>query len=121
MTVQVCTSFSLSLDGVLELLMINRRIQCSMIQISGKSWIAAGFVKWLESAGARPVPIRYVHLVTMCVSPSLLVMLVKVFLFVCLCITRFYATDGELRRLFKSINGIIFPVRDNFWIGFGGG
>ena len=23
---------------------------------------------------------------------------------------RFYATDAELKRLFKSINGIIFPV-----------
>eukprot|EP00798_Chlamydomonas_sp_ICE-L_P027707 gene27707-7350_t len=45
----------------------------------GKSWLAAGFVKWLESAGARPVPIR------------------------------FYASDGELARLFKSINGLVFP------------
>lgn len=45
----------------------------------GKSWIAAGFVKWLEAAGARPVPIR------------------------------FYASEDELHRLFKSINGIVFP------------
>ncbi|GAX73090.1 hypothetical protein CEUSTIGMA_g543.t1 [Chlamydomonas eustigma] len=45
----------------------------------GKSYIAAGFVKWVEAAGARAVPIR------------------------------FYATDQELARLFKSINGLIFP------------
>jgi hypothetical protein len=46
----------------------------------GKSYIAAGFVKWIEAAGARAVPVR------------------------------FYATDQELARLFKSINGLIFPV-----------
>ncbi|MEW5303346.1 MAG: hypothetical protein WDW36_006048 [Sanguina aurantia] len=45
----------------------------------GKSYIAAGFVKWIESAGGRAVPIR------------------------------FYATDAELERLFKSVNAIIFP------------
>ncbi|GAX73089.1 hypothetical protein CEUSTIGMA_g542.t1 [Chlamydomonas eustigma] len=45
----------------------------------GKSYIAAGFVKWIEAAGARAVPIR------------------------------FYASDSELKRLFKSINGLIFP------------
>lgn len=46
----------------------------------GKSYIAAGFVKWIEAAGGRAVPIR------------------------------FYASDKELYRIFKSINGIIFPV-----------
>ncbi len=46
----------------------------------GKSYVAAGFVKWIEAAGARAVPIR------------------------------FYASDDELARLFKSINGLIFPV-----------
>jgi hypothetical protein len=46
----------------------------------GKSYVAAGFVKWIEAAGGRAVPIR------------------------------FYASDDELHRIFKSINGIIFPV-----------
>ena len=45
----------------------------------GKSYIAAGFVKWIESAGARAVPIRY------------------------------YSSERELHRLFKSVNGLIFP------------
>lgn len=45
----------------------------------GRSYIAAGFVKWIESAGARAVPIR------------------------------FYSSDDELKRLFKSINGLVFP------------
>jgi gamma-glutamyl hydrolase len=36
-------------------------------------------VKWIEAAGGRAVPIR------------------------------FYATDAELHRLFKSINGLVFP------------
>ena len=31
-------------------------------------------------------------------------------LYTCWC--RFYATDDELKRLFKSINGLIFPVGD---------
>ncbi|KAJ9526302.1 hypothetical protein QJQ45_009791 [Haematococcus lacustris] len=45
----------------------------------GKSYIAAGFVKWIEAAGGRAVPIR------------------------------FYASDEELYRMFKSINGLVFP------------
>ncbi|KAG2482320.1 hypothetical protein HYH03_018742 [Edaphochlamys debaryana] len=45
----------------------------------GKSYIAAGYVKWIEMGGGRAVPIR------------------------------FYATDSELRRLFKSLNGLVFP------------
>jgi hypothetical protein len=45
-----------------------------------RSYIASGFVKWIESAGGRAVPIR------------------------------FYASDAELYRIFKSINGIVFPV-----------
>ncbi|KFM28592.1 Gamma-glutamyl hydrolase A [Auxenochlorella protothecoides] len=45
----------------------------------GRSYVAAGFVKWIEAAGGRAVPIR------------------------------FYASDNELHRLFKSVNGIIFP------------
>ncbi|KAL6765833.1 class I glutamine amidotransferase-like protein [Haematococcus lacustris] len=45
----------------------------------GKSYIAAGFVKWIEAAGGRAVPIR------------------------------FYATESELYRIFKSINGLVFP------------
>lgn len=44
----------------------------------GKSYIAAGYVKWIEAAGGRAVPIR------------------------------FYASDDELHRLFKSLNGIVF-------------
>lgn len=46
---------------------------------NNRSYIAAGYVKWIESAGARAVPIR------------------------------FYASDGELRRIFQSINGLVFP------------
>lgn len=45
----------------------------------GRSYVAAGFVKWIEAAGARAVPIRYYH------------------------------SEAELHRLFKSVNGIIFP------------
>jgi len=45
----------------------------------GHSYVAAGFVKWIEAAGARPVPIRY------------------------------YSSEAELHRLFKAVNGIIFP------------
>jgi hypothetical protein len=37
-------------------------------------------VKWIEAAGGRAVPIR------------------------------FYASDAELRRIFNSINGLVFPV-----------
>ena len=45
----------------------------------GRSYIAAGFAKWIEAAGARAVPIRY------------------------------YSSEAELRRLFNSVNGLIFP------------
>lgn len=45
----------------------------------GRSYVAAGYVKFIEMAGARAVPIR------------------------------FYASDAELYRLFKSVNGLIFP------------
>ncbi|KAI9025632.1 class I glutamine amidotransferase-like protein [Hyaloraphidium curvatum] len=45
----------------------------------GKSYISAAFVKLVEMAGARAVPIR------------------------------FYRSEAELRRIFKSVNGIIFP------------
>ncbi|PSC69860.1 gamma-glutamyl hydrolase [Micractinium conductrix] len=45
----------------------------------GRSYVAAGFVKWIEAAGARAVPIRY------------------------------YSSEQELRRVFKSVNGMIFP------------
>ncbi|EFN55359.1 hypothetical protein CHLNCDRAFT_52559 [Chlorella variabilis] len=45
----------------------------------GRSYVAAGFVKWIEAAGARAVPIR------------------------------FYNSEQELHRIFKSVNGIIFP------------
>lgn len=45
----------------------------------GRSYVAAGFVKWIEAAGARAVPIRY------------------------------YSSEAELHRLFKSVNGLIFP------------
>lgn len=45
----------------------------------GKSYVAAGFVKWIESAGGRAVPVR------------------------------FYDSEDELHRIFKSINGLIFP------------
>jgi gamma-glutamyl hydrolase len=45
----------------------------------GKSYVAAAYVKWLESAGGRAVPIR------------------------------FYESEDELRRLFKSVNGLVFP------------
>lgn len=45
----------------------------------GRSYVAAGFAKWIESAGGRAVPIRY------------------------------YSSEAELHRLFKSVNGLIFP------------
>lgn len=45
----------------------------------GKSYVAAAYVKWVEAAGGRAVPIRY------------------------------YASDKELKRLFNSVNGLIFP------------
>jgi hypothetical protein len=44
-----------------------------------RSYIAAAYVKWIESAGGRAVPIR------------------------------FYVSDEELKRVFSSINGVIFP------------
>eukprot|EP00967_Tisochrysis_lutea_P119908 scaffold196153_cov18-Tisochrysis_lutea.AAC.1 len=44
-----------------------------------KSYIAAAFVKWVEAAGGRPVPIR------------------------------FYNSEAELYRLFKQLNGLVFP------------
>ena len=50
-----------------------------MLPARRRSYIAGGFVKWIEAAGARPVPIRY------------------------------YSSDAELRRLFNSVNGLIFP------------
>ena len=43
------------------------------------SYVAAAYVKWIEAAGGRAVPIR------------------------------FYVSDGELKRLFDSINGLILP------------
>ncbi|WIA39229.1 hypothetical protein OEZ86_005353 [Tetradesmus obliquus] len=45
----------------------------------GRSYIGASYVKWVESAGGRVVPIR------------------------------FYASDKELYRLFKSVNGLVLP------------
>lgn len=45
----------------------------------GRSYIAASYVKWVEAAGGRVVPIR------------------------------FYASDAELKRLFNSVNGLVFP------------
>lgn len=41
--------------------------------------MGASYVKWVEAAGGRVAPIR------------------------------FYASDAELRRLFDSVNGLIFP------------
>ena len=72
--------------------------------IAGKSYVAAGFVKWIEAAGARAVPIRCAfHSRSNTGEPFSIVIDGHM-----LC--RFYATDAELKRLFKSINGIIFPV-----------
>ncbi|CAG9461317.1 unnamed protein product [Pedinophyceae sp. YPF-701] len=45
----------------------------------GDSYVAAAFVKWVELSGARAVPIH------------------------------FRKSDAELKRVFKSINGIVFP------------
>lgn len=45
----------------------------------GKSYIAGAYTKWIEAAGGRAVPLRY------------------------------YVSDNELRRLFDTVNGIIFP------------
>ncbi|DBA85682.1 hypothetical protein WJX77_001899 [Trebouxia sp. C0004] len=45
----------------------------------GKSYVAAAYVKWIESAGGRAVPIR------------------------------FYESEDEIHRLFRSINGVILP------------
>ena len=44
-----------------------------------RSYVGASYVKWVEAAGGRVAPIR------------------------------FYASDAELRRLFDSVNGLIFP------------
>lgn len=44
----------------------------------GSSYIAASYVKWVEAAGGRVIPIR------------------------------FHASDAELHRLFKSVNGLVF-------------
>ncbi|KIZ06309.1 gamma-glutamyl hydrolase [Monoraphidium neglectum] len=44
----------------------------------GRSYIGASYVKWVEAAGGRVAPIR------------------------------FYASDAELHRLFKSVNGLVF-------------
>lgn len=52
-----------------------------LLRVTCRSYIAAAFVKWIEAAGGRPVPIR------------------------------FYASEQELHRLFKQINGLVFPVR----------
>eukprot|EP00195_Chlamydomonas_chlamydogama_P004992 CAMPEP_0202904808 /NCGR_PEP_ID=MMETSP1392-20130828/31165_1 /ASSEMBLY_ACC=CAM_ASM_000868 /TAXON_ID=225041 /ORGANISM="Chlamydomonas chlamydogama, Strain SAG 11-48b" /LENGTH=315 /DNA_ID=CAMNT_0049592621 /DNA_START=102 /DNA_END=1049 /DNA_ORIENTATION=+ len=49
------------------------------MECPGKSYIAAAYVKWIESAGGRAVPVR------------------------------FYASEGELKRIFNSINGLVFP------------
>ncbi|KAF0974257.1 hypothetical protein FDP41_006867 [Naegleria fowleri] len=45
----------------------------------GKTYIAASYVKWIESGGARVVPIPY------------------------------NLPESELRRLFESLNGVVFP------------
>lgn len=44
----------------------------------GQSYIASSYVKWVEAAGGRVAPIR------------------------------FYASDAELYRVFKSVNGLVF-------------
>lgn len=44
----------------------------------GRSYIGASYVKWVESAGGRVMPVR------------------------------FYASDAELHRLFTSVNGLVF-------------
>ncbi|KDD75679.1 hypothetical protein H632_c555p0 [Helicosporidium sp. ATCC 50920] len=60
----------------------------------GRSYVAAGFVKWIEAAGGRPVPVK-------CVGGF----------------AGFYSSDEELERLFKSINGLIFPGGlTNLWL-----
>jgi len=48
-------------------------------RFENSSYVAAAYVKWIEAAGGRAVPIR------------------------------FYVSDGELRRLFDSVNGLILP------------
>ncbi|KAK9803146.1 hypothetical protein WJX72_001749 [[Myrmecia] bisecta] len=55
----------------------SRRTACHYCP--GQSYVAAAYVKWIESAGGRAVPIRL------------------------------YDSDEELKRLFSSVNGIIFP------------
>eukprot|EP01052_Picozoa_sp_SAG31_P069444 SAG31_NODE_28265_length_412_cov_2.143770_1_plen_97_part_01 len=45
----------------------------------GGQYIAASYVKWLESAGARAVPLSY------------------------------HATDAEVDELFDQVNGVLFP------------
>eukprot|EP00983_Pelagomonas_calceolata_P026619 834411-Pelagomonas_calceolata.AAC.2 len=46
----------------------------------GKSLIPTAVIKWVEAAGGRPVLIRY------------------------------YSSEGELRRLFQQVNGLVLPV-----------
>ena len=61
----------------------HKRLTCSprrrLQHLPCRSYISAVYVKWIESAGGRAVPIR------------------------------FYDSDQELRRLFKSVNALLFP------------
>lgn len=55
------------------------------VSYSGQSYIAASYVKYLESAGARVIPI-----------PTNL-------------------TEQEVRKLFQNVNGVLFPGGDTDW------
>ena len=75
-----------------------------------RSYVAAAYVKWIEQAGGRAVPIRCARL-QLVGSPQLAPkdspQMSKVNFALC----RYYSSDAELVRLFKSVNGLILPVR----------
>ena len=95
----------------------------------GRSYVAAGFVKWIEAAGARAVPIRCAHAcrrrpaelppppppacrrlppLSSPLPPACRLALSpppSSSIHTC----SFYHSEQELHRLFKSVNGIIFP------------
>ncbi len=87
-----------------------------------RSYVAAAYVKWIESAGGRAVPIRYCWLCSMAEAPSVSVVVMSNALLREGCIPptmcskldsllcRFYESEDEIHRLFRSINGVILPV-----------
>ena len=99
---------------------VSKHFPCAL----SRSYVAAAYVKWVEMAGARAVPIRHA-----CTNPLpqcsclhkhnmaelVFALCINVERLLCLTQTvacrRFYVSDNELRRLFESVNGVILPVR----------